>query len=87
MKVSIQFVRSAGPVGGLKDVMLDDVELDTALAISAAVRELEGADVDPVIVVREARGPAGALPARPAQPGRFGWVNRLFPRFAAAMSL
>jgi hypothetical protein len=85
MKVSIQFSRSTGTSGGHKDVMLDDVELDTALAISAALRGLEGADVDPVIVVREPRGDGVAV--RQTPPGRIGWVNRLFPRFAAAMSL
>lgn len=84
MKVSIEFSRPASAAGVCKDVVLDDVELDTALAISAALRGLEHADVDPVIVVRELRG---GVPARRAQPGRIGWVNKLFPRFAAAMSL
>lgn len=84
MKVSIQFSRPAGPTGVHKDVVLDDVELDTALAISAALRGLECADVDPVIVVRE---PRGEVPVRREQPGRMGWVNKLLPRFAAAMSL
>ena len=84
MKVSIQFTRPAGPAGVRKDVVLDDVELDTALAISSALRALEHADIDPVIVVRE---PRGEVPVRRVQPGRMGWVNKLFPRFAAAMSL
>jgi hypothetical protein len=84
MKVSIHFSRPAGPAGVRKDVVLDDVELDTALAISSALRELAYADVDPVIVVNESRV---EIPVRRAQPGRMGWVNKLFPRFAAAMSL
>jgi hypothetical protein len=87
MKVSIQFSRPAGPAGVRKDVMLDDLELDTALALSSALHGLEGADLDAVIVVREPRGAGPGVPARRAQPGRMGWVNRLFPRFAAAMSL
>lgn len=85
MKVSIHLSQDFGPAGARKEVVLDDLELKTALTISSALHGLEHADVDAVIVIHEPRGRRGWMPWQRALPDRAGWFGRLLPRFATAL--
>ena len=84
MKVSIHFSKSPGLAGVHKEVVLDDLELSTALTLSSALRGLECADIESLIVIREPRVRTGGLPWRRALPSPVDWFNRLMPRFMAA---
>jgi len=85
MNVSIQLTKTALSSNAGKSMVLRDVDLDTALAISAALRELPNADLEAVIVVENL--PVAKRPARPShksQPARagagqglFGWLRGL----------
>ena len=73
MNVSIQLTRPAHSSNAGESMVLRDVGLDSALAISAALRELPRADVEAVIVVENL--PTTKRPARPShkpQPARAG---------------
>lgn len=87
MKVSIHLSKNTGPAEGRKDVVLHDLDLDTALSISTALNGLERSDVESLIVVEEPRGQAWKVPAwlRQGLPGSVGWFHRLRPRLVAAM--
>ena len=88
MKVSIHLTRNTGPAGARKEVVLHDLDLDTALSISTALNGVERADVESLIVIEEPRRRAWKLPAwlRHALPGQVGWFHRLRPRLVAAMA-
>ena len=87
MKVSIHLSKNPGPAGVRKEVVLDDLELDTALTISSALHGLEHADVDALIVIHEPRGRPGGMAWQRAMPDRTtGWFGRLLPRFATALA-
>jgi len=85
MNVSIQLTKTALSSNAGKSMVLRDVDLDTALAISAALRELPNADLEAVIVVENL--PTAKRPARPsrkpqdahrgASQGLFGWLRGL----------
>jgi len=85
MNVSIQLTKTALSSNAGKSMVLRDVDLDTALAISAALRDLPHADVEAVIVVENL--PTAKRPARPshksqaarhgAGQGLFGWLRGL----------
>ncbi len=79
MNVSIQLTKTAHSSNAGKSMTLRDVDLDTALAISAALRDLPHADVEAVIVVENL--PVAKRPARPShkpQPARAGgWAGWL----------
>lgn len=81
MKVSIQLTKTAHSSNAGKSMILRDIELDTALAISAALRELTNADVDAVIVVEKlptAVRPAPSRKPQRARPGAgFSWTGWL----------
>jgi hypothetical protein len=87
MNVSIQLTKTAFSSNAGKSMVLRDVDLDTALAISAALRELPHADVEAVIVVENL--PIAKRPARPSQQpqrartgaglGWAGWLRGLRP--------
>ncbi|HET7868052.1 MAG TPA: hypothetical protein VFL86_26900 [Burkholderiaceae bacterium] len=64
MNVSIQLTKTAHSSSADKSMVRRDVDLDTALAISAALRDLPHADVEAVIVVEEL--PTAKRPARPS---------------------
>ena len=85
MNVSIQLTKTALSSNAGKSMVLRDVDLDTALAISAALRELPNADLEAVIVVENL--PVAKRPARPSHKsqraragaglGLFGWLRGL----------
>jgi hypothetical protein len=76
MSVSIQLTKTAHCANAGKSIVLRDVDLDTALALSAALRDLPHADVEAVIVVENL--PVAKRPARPShQPARTGWAGWL----------
>ena len=86
MNVSIQLTKTAFSSDAGKSMVLHDMDLDNALAISAALRELPQADVEAVIVVENL--PTAKRPARPSQqpqrarPGLgwwAGWLGGLRP--------
>lgn len=85
MNVSIQLTKTAHSSNAGKSMTLRDVDLDTALAISAALRDLTNADLEAVIVVENL--PTTKSPARPSrQPQRAhaglgwaGWLRGLRP--------
>ena len=87
MNVSIQLTKTALSANAGKSMILRDVDLDTALAISAALRELPNADVEAMIVVENL--PTTQRPARPSQQparartgaglGWAGWLRGLRP--------
>lgn len=87
MNVSIQLTKTAFSSNAGKSMVLRDVDLDTALAISAALRDLPNADVAAVIVVENL--PTAKRPARPSQQpqrartaaglGWAGWLRGLRP--------
>jgi hypothetical protein len=87
MKVSIHLTKNTGPAGAGKEVVLRDLDLDTALSISTALNGVERADVESLIVIEEPRGRAWKLPAwlRNAWPAHGGWFHRLRPRLVAAV--
>lgn len=87
MKISIHLTRSTGPAGPYKDVVLHDLDLDTALSISTALNGAARADVESLIVIEEPRSRTRKLPAwlRNALPGGTGWFHRLRPRLVAAV--
>ena len=64
MNVSIQLTKTAHSSNAGKSMTLRDVDLDTALAISAALRDLHNADLEAVIVVENL--PTAKRPARPS---------------------
>ena len=91
MKVSIQLTKTAHSSNPGKQMVLRDIELDTALAISAALRDLSNADVDAVIVVENL--PTAARPARPSHKpqrarslGWAGWLRGLRMPMPAALA-
>ena len=92
MKVSIQLTKTAHSSNAGKQMILRDIELDTALAISAALRELPHADVEAVIVVENL--PTATRPARPshkpqrarASMGWAGWLRGLRLPMPAALA-
>jgi hypothetical protein len=87
MKVSIHLSKNSGPSGVRKEVVLDDLELDTALTISSALQGLEHADVEALIVVHEPRARPDGRPWQRALPDRTtGWFGKLLPRFATALA-
>lgn len=82
MNVSIQLTKTALSSNAGKSMILRDVDLDTALAISAALRDLPHADVEAMIVVENL--PTTKRPARKPQAahrgtgqGVFGWLRGL----------
>lgn len=85
MNVSIQLTRTAQSSSAGKSVTLRDVNLDTALALSAALRDQPHADVEAVIVVENR--PAAHRPAHPSHKpqaaragaglGWAGWLRNL----------
>ena len=83
MNVSIQLTKTARSSNAGKSMILRDIDMDTALAISAALRELHNADVEAVIVVENL--PTATRPARPshkpqrarAATGWAGWLRGL----------
>ncbi|HET7868050.1 MAG TPA: hypothetical protein VFL86_26890 [Burkholderiaceae bacterium] len=73
MIVSIQLTSTSHSTNGGSSMTLRDVDLDTALTISAALRKLPHADVEAVVVVENL--PTAKHPARPShkpQPARIG---------------
>jgi hypothetical protein len=85
MNVSIQLTKTAHSPDAGKRTVLRDVDLDTALAISAALRELHQADLEAVIVVENlptAKRPVRAA-AKPQHAGFLsGWLRGLRPAMA-----
>jgi len=81
MNVSIQLTKTAHSTNAGKSVILRDIELDSALAISAALRELPDADLEAVIVVKKlptaARPASARTPQRAAGRGLSGWLRGL----------
>lgn len=80
MNVSIQLTKTAHSSNAGKSMVLRDIDMGTALAISAALRELQNADVEAVIVVENL--PTATRPARPShKPQRacvsMGWAGWL----------
>jgi hypothetical protein len=80
MNVSVQLTKTAHSANAGKSMVLRDVDLDTALALSAALRDLPHADVDAMIVVENQ--PTAKGPARPSHPparagARTGWLRGL----------
>ena len=85
MNVSIQLTKTALSSNAGKSMVLHDVDLDTALAISAALRGLPHADLEAVIAVENL--PTAKRLARPlhkpqavrhdAGLGLFGWLRGL----------
>lgn len=92
MNVSIQLTKTAHSSNAGKSVILRDIDMDTALAISAALRELHNADVEAVIVVENL--PTATRPARPshkpqrarASMGWAGWLRGLRLPTSAALA-
>jgi hypothetical protein len=92
MNVSIQLTKTARSSNAGKSMILRDIDMDTALAISAALRELQNADVEAVIVVENL--PAATRPARPshkpqrarASMGWAGWLRGLRMPTPAALA-
>jgi hypothetical protein len=85
MNVSIQLTKTAFSSTAGKTTMLRDVDLGTAMAICAALRDLPQADVEAVVVVENQ--PTAKRPARHSQQpqrsraglGWAGWLRGLRP--------
>jgi len=90
MNVSIQLTKTAHSTNAGKSMVLRDIELDTALAISAALRELQDADLEAVIVVEKL--PTALRPATSRKPqratgrGLSGWLRGLRMPSPAALA-
>jgi len=81
MNVSIRLTKTTHSANAGKSKVLRDIDLDTALAISTALRELPNADVDAVIVVEKlptaTRPAALRKPRRAANRGLVAWLRGL----------
>jgi len=94
MNVSIQLTKTAHASNAGRSTVVHDISLDSALAISAALRGLKNADLEAVIVVENL--PAATHPARPShKPQRIragdgsswsGWLRGLRMPLPAALA-
>jgi hypothetical protein len=77
MNVSLQLTQTAHSANAGKSLMLRDIDMDTALAISTALRELPQAHLDAVILVENLSTTAPALhKPKLARTGRLsGWLR------------
>ena len=83
MNVSIQLTKTAHSSNAGKSMILRDIDMDTALTISAALRGLQNADVEAVLVMEDL--PTATGPSRPsheplrarASMGWAGWLRGL----------